>query len=103
MASSSSTHPNQYLFESRPPGRNISNSSSGSSSSPSYAHHNNNNKQLWPDMPEPFTPEMRDLQARGKDPYSTGSDLGGAGGRGSMQHHGHHGGMRMGGGGGGPR
>lgn len=48
-------------------------------------------------MPEPFTPEMRDLQARGKDPYSTSGDLGGRGG----MHH--HGGMRIGAVGGGPR
>lgn len=99
MASSSSSHPNQHPFNSR---RNISNSSSGSSSSPSYTHNSNVH---WPNMPELFTPEMRDLQARGKDPYSTGGDLGGGGGggRGGGMHHGHHGGMRTGGIGPGPR
>lgn len=48
-------------------------------------------------MPEPFTSEMRDRQARGKDPYlpeaADGGHLGG--GRGTM----HHAGIRNRGGG----
>lgn len=98
MASSSShTDP----FHPRPAGRIPSDSSSGSSSS--YQHNTHRGWSQHPaDMPEPFTPEMRDLQARGKDPYppqvADGGDLGG-GGRGNM----HHGGMRMGSGGGGGR
>lgn len=48
-------------------------------------------------MDQPFTPEMRDRQARGKDPYlPEASSVGGGDGGG-----GH--GMRMGGGGGGSR
>lgn len=96
MASSSS-HPNP--FHSRPASRIPSNSSSGSSSS-SYPH---NSHRHWShnqaDMPEPFTSEMRDRQARGKDPYlpeaADSGHLGG--GRGNM----HHSGMRNRNGGGG--
>lgn len=72
-------------------------SSSGSSSSSSFHHHNNHatSSKHWSngpaDMPEPFTPEMRDLQARGKDPYAHGPDLGRSGGGGRSS-----GNMRMG-------
>lgn len=101
-SSSSSSHTNQFTnYNARPAARIASNSSSGSSSA--YSHNNNSNTihKLWSnaDMPEPFTPEMRDLQARGKDPYSNGGDLGAnGGGRASTAMHHGHGGMRMGGG-----
>ncbi|KAF3765893.1 hypothetical protein M406DRAFT_329751 [Cryphonectria parasitica EP155] len=70
MASSAS-HADPF---SRPPGRILSNSSSGSSSWSDHRH--------WAshpdDMVQPFTADMRDRQARGKDPYVPEDDSNGA-------------------------
>lgn len=72
--SSSASH-TASLFHHRPPGRIPSDSSSGSSSWHSHKH--------WAadlvDMDQPFTLEMRDRQARGKDPYSSEVSDGGGG------------------------
>lgn len=67
MASSAS-HTNPF---SRPPGRIPSDSSSGDSS---WSHHHRHWPPYPPDMVQPFTPEMRDRQARGKDPYLPEAD-----------------------------
>lgn len=56
-------------------GRLSSNSSASSSSNRGGPFHGHAHWDTPAELDQPFTPEMRDRQARGKDPYSAGDDI----------------------------
>lgn len=90
-----STHQIPFSHRINPGGRLSSNSSASSSSNRGGPFHTHAHWGASVDLDQPFTPEMRDRQARGKDPYSAGDDMSDASDAASP------GGVMSGGGGGG--